>query len=208
LRGKSRAQLLHARVQIGGDHRFLPIVVIVIVAVIDNSAGRTRYPRGPIDVVNAFEIDADFVFFRRPALSGRIAPFTSTVLTTKLDDGLISRGSQEMQRPGQAGIRRKTKLVKGFLYNFLRVRDAEIADIYAVLNSSHRFHLLLRRTQLPAPLATLSPPAQGPKVEDLARVAGEVSRLASMLFRSSTFSVIRRIYTRYVRGVPGNNQNE
>jgi len=62
---QSGAQLLHAGLEIGRDDRFLPVIVILVIMLIDDARGASD-ARGRFSLANALKVDADFVFLGRP----------------------------------------------------------------------------------------------------------------------------------------------
>jgi hypothetical protein len=94
--------------------------------------------------VDALEVDAHLVFFRRPSVRRGIAALAAAVLAAKLHDGLISGRRQKPQRPHQARVLRIRQLVQCIFNNLFRRGNAQVDAIYAAVCSFVDFISSLR----------------------------------------------------------------
>ena len=80
--GQCRTELFDTGVQVGGNLRFLAVVVLVLLIVVvqnraDRSGGTGTWG---VAIVYAFEVDADLVFFGRPGFGRSVAALAAAVL--------------------------------------------------------------------------------------------------------------------------------
>ena len=124
--GQGGAQLFHAGFQVGGNHGFLAVALLVVVGMIDSCSRRPGRTRGSVAVADALKVDAHLVLFRRPGVSRRVAALAAAVFTAQLDDGLVSGRRQEVQSARQAGVRGKRQFVQGFFDNLFCVGNVQV----------------------------------------------------------------------------------
>ncbi len=143
--GQRGAQLFHARVQIGGKHRFPSVVVFVVELMIGHCPARRADGARSSLAFAALEVNAHLVVLRRPrirqgvaALAAAVSPHSST--------GLVARRRQELQKPSPNRGRGKTPIrFRAFSNNLFCVGHVQVADINAALCSFFRFHFFLFR---------------------------------------------------------------
>ena len=105
--GEGGAKFFYAGVEICGNRS--DFFGLVIEITLDWTAGATLPDRSGA-VVEALEVDADFVFFGGPGFSHGVAAFASAIFTAEFYDCLVSRRSEEMQSADEAGVLREGKL--------------------------------------------------------------------------------------------------
>ena len=79
--GQCGAELFYAGIEVGGDLRFLAVIFVVFVVILDDRPRGARCAGRTFGVADPLEVDADLVFLRGPNLRRCVAALAAAVFT-------------------------------------------------------------------------------------------------------------------------------